>query len=231
LSSTARVSRVSALTQSTTSTNAIRIVGEGVSPILTDVEVSASTSATNNAAIGLSIVNGATPIVRHLSVVMSGSPFMDGVFVGFGAAPVLEDAEISVRGCSDTCTGVSVLQSSIQLTRSRVVAQGHFANALEHSQGGTAEISYSHLSATASSITGIGIQETGGALLVEHSTVEGQASGQGRSIYAAGATVQVAMSRLGGPILNGLPGFPPQATFTCLEAYNENLVLLNRSCE
>ncbi|HZF08695.1 MAG TPA: hypothetical protein VFE33_07905, partial [Thermoanaerobaculia bacterium] len=76
-----------------------------------------------------------------------------------------------------------------------------------------------------------GIQEASGTLRVERSTVEGGANGQGHSIYAASATVQVAMSRLGGPILNGLPGSPPQATFTCLEAYDENLVLLNRNCE
>jgi hypothetical protein len=61
--------------------------------------------------------------------------------------------------------------------------------------------------------------------------VEGGANGQSHSIYATGGTVQVAMSRLGGPILNGLPGFPATASFTCLEAYDENLVLLNRSCE
>jgi hypothetical protein len=233
-SSNARLSRVNVLARGTQSATAVRIFHPDavISPVLTDVQVTAFAGSVNHFATGLFIV-GANPVVRNLSVNINGSHNIFGVSSAFGGAPLLEDVDISVGGNCQSCTGIDVLKSSVKLTRGRIVVTGHFASAVGHVQGGTVEISHSFLIATGSSTTGIGIQEVGGgALVVEHSTVEGHAeNNQGRSIYSAGATVRVAMSRLVGPILNGLTPGDPQSTFTCLGAYNASFAPLNAKCE
>lgn len=233
-SSKARVSRVNVLARGATSAHSIRVhfAAEAITPVLTDLQLTASNTSPNHFATGLLIAT-ANPVVRNVAVTLSDSPNIEAISVSLGSDALLEEVEISVSGNCQVCTGVGVQNSSLKLTRSRIEVTGFFAAAVQHAQVGTVEISHSSLKAVGSSITGHGIQEVGtGTLLVEHSTVEGRASNQeGGSIYSVGgATVRVGASRLVGPVRKGLPSDPP-STFTCQGVYNESFQPLGTSCQ
>ena len=233
-SSKARVSRVNVLARGATSAHSIRVhfAAEAIAPVLTDLQLTASNTSPNHYATGVFIAT-ANPVVRNVSVTINDSPNIEAIAVYLGSDALLEEVDISVSGNCQVCTGIGVQDSSLKLTRSRIEVKGFYAAALQHAQVGRVEISQSSLSATASSITGHGIQEVGtGTLLVEHSTVEGRASNHlGGSIYSVGgARVRVAASRLVGLVRKGLPTDSP-STFICQGVYNGSFHALATNCQ
>jgi hypothetical protein len=210
----ARLSRVNVVATGTGGTIAISVTG--ASPVLDDVTVTTSSSAGSSSSKVTGLDLFATTAVLHRVSVSIASPNTEntGIYIEHGAAPSVDQAEVTISGGASDA-GIWVAQgSSLNMTRSTVTSTGETAFGIEDEGGGTVEVTYSSIAATASSpaagspaaagpVTtgkGFGIYESGvvpgGTLAIASSTVDASNS----SIGAQGSVInQLIDSRIDPP--------------------------------
>jgi hypothetical protein len=229
-SSTGALSRVNVIATGTSTVIGVLVSGTGTSPVLSDVAVTASSTANTQSEFVYGLYfNQSTPLVNNVKISIA-SPNTDntGIYEISGAAATVDGGAVTVSGGTiDIGIWVSA-GCSLNLTRGNVNDAGQQAFGIEDEGGGMVEIAYSVIVAIASNpvADGFGIRESvvAGTVVIQHSTIEGS----GFSIAdfpSPPLTNRVAMSQLVNPV------YPPPGTpFTCVGAYNQSFTLLNGHC-
>jgi hypothetical protein len=221
-SNVASLSRVNVVLSATDTSLGVLVSG-AVSPVFTDVAVTAGSTA--NDVFGF-YFQGSTPVVRNSSVLITTPNSMNvGIYQGQSGAATIDGLVATISG-HQINIGIWVTKNcSLHLSRGDVAVSGGQAFGIENEGGGTVTVKSSTVAGIASGFGGFGLRQSvvPGLVVIEHSTFQG--SDFSLASFNA-STFQVAMTRLVKPISNN----SPTATFSCAGAYNQSFALLNSGC-
>lgn len=194
-------------------------------PVLDDVEVTATSDETAASIFGLTVQDAASAVLRDVRVTVSGGGTRYGVFI-YLTELTLRDLEVSVAGDGSTSYGVFNEDATVVLESCSIDSKG--------GSGTTTGVFYADASGeirdcTVKATSGAGAQSavhgfdsTGGPFTVDvqHSRLEGA----GAAISAPPAyTVRVGSSQLDG-------GASGSASYTCVYAYDGAFAELSSTC-